>query len=132
MGTDETTYLKKVGDAITQESVSVFLIASVGLTRVIATQLAPSEDTSEDLEFISFVQRSMFMMGSDRHMGAACRMSFVTLKKALDAHKVISETSQQVLSSMKAEGVGRNLNLKLRQAAGAEPKEKTEELEKEL
>ena len=42
-------------------------------------------------------------------MGAASSgtMSYVTLKKMLDAHKVISETSLQVLTAMKAKSAVR-------------------------
>ena len=98
-GTDETTYLKKVGDAIKQEGVSVFLTASMKLTTVIATQLAISEGVSNSLKFIPIVGT---VIGSVVGAATSGTMSYVTLKKMLEAHKVISETSLQVLSAMKA------------------------------
>jgi len=98
-GTDETTYMKKVGDAIAQEGVGVFLTTSVRLTTVIGTQLALSEGISEGLKFIPVVGT---VIGSVVGAATSGTMSYVTLKKMLDAHKVISETSLQVLSAMKA------------------------------
>ena len=98
-GTDETTYLKKVGDAIKQEGVGIFFTTSVRLTAIITTQLALTEGVSNGLKFIPIVGQ---VIGSVVGAATSGTMSYVTLKKMLEAHKVISETSLKVLSSMKA------------------------------
>ena len=93
--------MKKVGDAIAHESVGVFLTTSVRLTAVIGIQLAATESLSEGLKFIPIVGT---VLGSVVGAATSGTMSYVTLNKMLNAHKVISETSLKVLSAMKAKG----------------------------
>ena len=94
------TYLKKIGDAIKQEGVGVFLTTSVRLTAVITTQLALTEGVSEGLKFLPIVGQ---VLGSVVGAATSGTMSYVTLKKMLEAHKVISETSLKVLSALQAQ-----------------------------
>lgn len=96
-GTDGDTFMKKVGDAITHKSVGLFLTTSVRLATVIATMIATTEGLSEVLKFIPIV-------GSVVGAATSGTMSYVTLNKMLNAHKVISETSLKVLSAMKDKG----------------------------
>ena len=74
-GIDEKTYMKKVGDALVHESARKFLTTSAMLPTVIAAQ-----------------HRESGTMGYN-----------VTLKKMLEAHKVISETSLKVLSALQTQ-----------------------------
>ena len=48
------------------------------------------------------------MIGSVVGAATSGTMSYVTLKKMLEAHKVISETSLKVLSAMQAKRVDRD------------------------
>ena len=97
--------MKKVGDAIKQEGVGVFLTTSVRLTAVIATQLALTQGVSNGLKFVPIVGQ---VLGSVVGAGVSGTMSYHTLKKMLEAHKVISETSLKVLSAMQAKRVDRD------------------------
>ena len=67
------------------------------LTAVIATQLALTEGVSEGLKFIPIVGQ---VLGSVVGAATSGTMSYVTLKKMLEAHKVISATSLNVLSAL--------------------------------
>ena len=91
--------MKKVGDAIAHESVGVFFTKSVRLTAVITTQLALSEGMLNSPKSVPIVGQ---VLGSVVGAGVSGSMSYHTLKKMLDAHKVISETSLKVFSAMKA------------------------------
>ena len=126
--------MKKVGDAIKHESVGVFFTTSVRLSAVIATQLALTEGVSNSLKFVPIVGQvghchccpmsipivlyfhwnyfPLFfitivgqVLGSVVGAGVSGSMSYHTLKKMLNAHKVISETSLKVLSAMQTTGV---------------------------
>ena len=68
---------------------------------MIGTQLALAEGISESLKFIPVVGT---VIGSLVGAASSGTMSYVTLKKMLDAHKVISETSLKVLSDIQAKG----------------------------
>ena len=92
--------MRKVGDAIAHESLRVFHTTSVRLTAVIAVQLAETESLSEGTKLLPVVGQTLgFVVGE----GVSGSISCVTLKKMLQAHKVISKTSLKVLSAMQKE-----------------------------
>ena len=98
---NQETYMKKVGEAIASQGAGVFLSTSAKLTAVITAQLAVSEGFAEGMKFVPVVGQ---ILGAIVGAGVSGTMSYVTLNKMLNAHKVISEKSLEVMSNMAAKG----------------------------